>query len=88
MVTEPEKSPDGMIVPADLTPVDAMPLRDSLLAVLDDAKDDASLDVNGDKLSMCALQLVVSTVRTAEKRGIKLHLSDRTEAALAGTDLR
>lgn len=86
-MTEDSAASNDVIIPADLSPVDAVPLRESILAALEGAEGDVGVDLDGEKASMCALQMLVATSRTATNRGISLRLSSRAEDALSGTDV-
>lgn len=76
----------SIMIPAVLSPADAEGVRISALEKLEspDQKDGAiSVDIEGEALTPCALQLLVGTIRTAERMEKTLEISERGKAALA-----
>lgn len=76
----------AFVLQADLSPADAAEARDGLLAALaaaEGAKTPLSLDVEGETSTPCALQLLVSTKRSAESGEVELQLSEQADALLA-----
>lgn len=81
---------DPIVIPAALSPADADGVRNSTLKMLDAAKageGSLSLDIDGDALTPCAIQLVVATRRTAQQLGVVIEISECSQAALSAIQL-
>lgn len=71
---------------AELSPADAPAERERVMAVFDKAKaagEPLSVDIEGDNLSPCALQMLIATKRSAEIHSVEFAPSDAAESVLA-----
>lgn len=83
---------DGQIVvPAALSPADARGVHDAALTALTSpqAAQGLSIDVDSDedRVSPCALQILIGTTRSAKQAGIDITLLPRAKAALEAIEL-
>jgi len=90
-VPSQETNADGtagtrLTVPADLSPADAAAVHDAAMAALQSGGP-IDVDLEGDGSSLCALQLLIATKRSAETCEIDLRLSDRAASALSEIEM-
>ena len=80
---------DAYVLQSELSPADAAEARDELLSAFTAAvgsKKPLQLDISGETLTPCAIQLLVSAKRSAEVEGVSLVLSEGAESALASVN--
>lgn len=73
------------VVPADLAPADAEVVRVAALSAIDKAKADDGhlfLELNGDRPSPCATQILVATTRSASAASVELSYSAAADKTL------
>ncbi len=82
-----EKSHDDvLILSSGLSPADAPAERDRVLSAMTLARESGTglkVDLDGDNLSPCAIQLLVATARSADLHSVKLEPTAVTKSALA-----
>lgn len=83
-------NPGAVSFQAELSPSDAVGVRDMLLAGIEAAKagDTAlELDLEGEPVTPCAIQLLVATTHSAAAAGVKLSLSEQADKVLASVQV-
>lgn len=81
-----DQTTDPILIPAALSPAVAEEMREETLKKLEAAKgssDSLSLDIDGESLTPCAVQILVAASRTAERMGVSLELSEQGQMALS-----
>lgn len=69
-----EASEHSVSIPAGLMPVDASDARDTVRATLESATGTVTLEVEDGPVSLCSLQMLISTQKTIEANGLNLKL--------------
>ncbi|MEM7061084.1 MAG: hypothetical protein AAF557_26185 [Pseudomonadota bacterium] len=82
-----EEVVDKFVVPADLPLNKASEVRETALKTLGSAKGAVLVDLDGDDPSVCALQLLIATKRSADGESLELKFSDSAKAALEEIDM-
>lgn len=83
----PEQVTDSVVFPADLPLNKAVEARENVLKAIEAAKGALHIDLDGDDPSVCALQLLISTKRTADAESLELTFSDSAKAILEKIDM-
>jgi hypothetical protein len=78
---------DGtLMLSAELSPADAPAERERVMAFFEKAKqagEPLKVDIDGDNLSPCALQMLIATKRSAEIHTVEFAPSDAADSVLA-----
>lgn len=77
---------DSFVIPAALSPAAAEETRAGALRMLEAAQEDSgtvTLEVDGDALTPCAVQILISAGRTAERMGLNFQISEQGQKALS-----
>lgn len=82
-----EQSAHKLDVPADLPLNKVVEVHEHALKAFEAAQGSLHLDLDGDSPSVCALQLLIATKRTADAESLELTLSDGAKAALEHIDM-
>ncbi len=86
-----EQETAAIVIPSGLSPADAEECRAHAMSTLETAHQEASslvLEVDGTSPTPVAVQLLVSTARTAERMNVKLGLSDASLKVLTETNVK
>lgn len=81
---------DPIVIPAALSPAEAEEVRAVTLQMLEAAKEGEGsipLDIEGDSMTPCAVQMVVSATRTAERLGVSLEISEHGRTTMSEMQL-
>lgn len=85
-MTNPKtEEPSRVTLSSTLSPADADKERDLVIGALDGAAGSEAplgIDLDGEQLSPCALQLLIATTRSAKNRNVALDLSKTADTAL------
>ncbi len=83
-------SANSLTMQAMLSPADAAAARDLALESILPAKagqTSLQVELDGEALSPCAVQLLVGATRTAEKQEVEIVLSEQAQTILSNIDL-
>lgn len=83
------KRPEPLVLKADLPPADAAETRDLAQARLEEAEAASApltVDIEGERPTPCALQILVATTKSAERRGIDLSPTAEAQTVLSSLD--
>jgi len=83
----PKQATDRLVFPANLPLNKAVEAHENALKAIEAATDALHIDLDGDDPSLCALQLLISTKRTADAESLELTFSDSAKAALEQIDM-
>lgn len=84
-----EQVASSIEIPANISPANADAIRSQALTVLEAAKEASTnvwLDVDGDAMTPVAVQMLISTMRTADRFSVSLNISEQCQTVL--TDLQ
>ena len=88
MAPSSEDNANMVTIPSDLAVSKATDFHASVLATLEGAKDAITVDLEGDEdPSICAIQMLIATKRTADVDSLEILFSDKAKAVLEAIDM-
>lgn len=83
-----EEAVTKIVIPSGLALSQAADVHAAALVVLDNMKDGIEVDIEGDEdLSVCALQMLIATKRSADAEALEINFSDKANTVLEAIDM-